>query len=673
MSHEPLPHHLRIAALQCNFEGGQKKTLSIPRLWQEFGFGVEQLFHTHSELYTAVFDKDVHGDLLAEYLAEAARNGISIIVYLNCHILAASQRGKIAEWAQVDYQGAYRMLYETYYACCLNSSWSDRFLTSIESLKGYDIAGIFLDGPNSRPCYCPRCRERFFSTRGIALEAATPEQAVDFGLDTAIEFMKSAYATAKKINPRWLTYSNAHLMNAASSASQMKKILSHNDIVGTEGGFQFYGPPKDVDVWRCGVHARMVEAVAQGKRKVIFMAGDHKPWSWHLHTPAETKLCYASILANGCSAWYGIHCNTESLRGVSGNAVHEMIAFDKNHAALYEHTRSLAEVALLYSFNTAKYYKTSEAAADFYATGSNAAAKGVGNYADAVQGACGVLFRSGIPWDVITELNIEDLDRYAVLVIPTGACLEESAAEAIRAYVRDGGVIVADSETSLYDGGGDKRDDFILADVIGASVRGYRRYKTHDYFCLEERYDVFAEEGARYLPAPTIALEVEPAETAEVMGRLCPPLAGRYAGRPEAPASPFIIKNRMGDGVSYYFAGAFFELYRRFGIVHCRRLIQSIIDEHSAPRVRLRNAPESVEITVRESLSARAVLVHLVNYTGSMSRPIERVTPLHGLSLEVSSPIASAKALVSGKTLAVGEQGVISLPEIKEYEVIVLE
>jgi hypothetical protein len=43
----------------------------VPGLWEAFGFNVEQLFHAHSEFYTAVFDRERHGELLTRYVAEA--------------------------------------------------------------------------------------------------------------------------------------------------------------------------------------------------------------------------------------------------------------------------------------------------------------------------------------------------------------------------------------------------------------------------------------------------------------------------------------------------------------------------------------------------------------------------------------------------------------------------
>ena len=573
-----LPYHMRIAALQCNFEGGRERTLLVPRLWSEFGFDVEQLFHTHSELYSAVFDEKRYGSLLKEYLQETSKKGISVILYLNCHILLESQGDMASEWAQVDESGQYPLLYETYYACCVNSTWTDYFLGVIESLREYGIAGVFFDGPVRSPCFCPRCRAKFAAENGIAMTQGSAAQVAQFTLRSVIEFIRKTYEKVKETNPDWVSYINTNLLHSRTSAREMQEILSYNDIVGTEGGFQFYGPPKDVDIWRCGLHARLVEAVAGQKPKVIFMAGDHKPWSWYLHTPAETKLCYASTIANGCSVWYGIHCSTPNLDSVAGDAARKMVQFDKAHSRLYGRTRSLADVGLFFSFDTSKHYTSSGERTDFYDSGASEVDKVVGNYGESFQGAFAALFRSGVPFDVVTELNIQDLSRYSVLVVPTGACMSEETAAAIRAFVRGGGTLIADSETSLYDEELNKREDFLLSDLFGVSFQTYRRYKTHDYFAFEPEFDPFKAEGVKVLPAPAVALDVSVSEGSQVMAKLYPPLPGRYAGRPEEALYPFIVKNGIGKGVCYYLAGTFFELYRGYGITHYKRLVKDVCD-----------------------------------------------------------------------------------------------
>ena len=122
MKRPDIPKHFRMAALQCDFEGGRDNTLSVPAKWKEYGFNYEQLFHTHAELYSAVFEKEKHGEILREYLKKEKENGIDVILYMNCHILLESQKDKFGEWAVADKDGSYKMLYGTYASCCLNST-----------------------------------------------------------------------------------------------------------------------------------------------------------------------------------------------------------------------------------------------------------------------------------------------------------------------------------------------------------------------------------------------------------------------------------------------------------------------------------------------------------------------------------------------------------------------
>ena len=669
-----LPKHLRIAALQCNFEGGPEQTLRVPALWQEFGFNVEQLFHTHGELYSAVFDRERYGELVEQYLEECRSRDIAVILYMNCHILLRSQDDMAGEWAQQDRDGELIKSYGSYYACCLNSSWSDFFLDAIESLRGLDLAGIFFDGPSASQCFCPRCDSLFRDGHGKGITESSPAEIAAFTLRSKVEFVRRTYDQTKDVDSDWVSYINANLMHAGESREEMAELLSLNDIIGTEGGFQFYGRPASADIWRCGIHAKFVDAVAGDKWRVIFMAGDHKPWSWYLHTPAETKLCYASALANGASVWYGIHCSTDNLRGRTGKAAKEMVQFDKRHEALYSETESAADVALFYSYDTGKHYTTTGEETDFYGAEGRRVEVGVGNYSESFQGAYGLLFRTGIAFDVVTDLDLALLSKYSVLVIPTGACLAAEVASQIAEFVRNGGTVISDSETSLYSETFERREAPPLSEMLGVDFSGgCRHYGSHDYFALEADSDLFADENVRYLPAPLVALDVVPRSGVEVLAKLFPPIPGRYAGRPEEAEFPFIIRNQVGEGMSYYFAGTFFELYGSYGIVHCKKLIKHLVEQHHRPVAQLLDAPESVEFSVRRSSPSGALVVHLVNYTGGMNRPIEEVVPVKGMSLRIPEGSSSVRALVADRELEVGANGLVGLPAVREFEVVVIE
>ncbi|MCK5843346.1 MAG: beta-galactosidase trimerization domain-containing protein, partial [Victivallales bacterium] len=528
MNTPKLPHHMRIAALQCNFEGGEENTLRVPKFWSECGFDTEQLFHPIGELYSAVFDKEKHGRIFGEYMDKSTEAGVSIILYLNCHILLESQNNMAEEWAQVLPDESYRKLYETYFSCCLNSSWMDYFSDLIGDLAEYPIAGIFFDGPINLSCHCPRCSAKFAETHGKPLSDATEKELGAFSLRTQIDAKKLFTSRTKEINPEWISYFNEGVMQSGCSTEEMREALSYNDIVGTEGGFQFGGPPKQTDLWRCGVSARMTEAVADGKPTIIFMAGDHKPWSWYLHTPAETKLCYASTIANGASVWYGIHCSTDSLKGETGAAMREMVGFDKQHSEMYQNTKSLAKVAVFRSFDTAKSYTSTGEETDLYASGSKEAG-GIGNYSESFNGAVATLFRSNIPFDIVTELNIDDLAKYAVVLAPTAACLNTSIVTAFENFVSEGGCLIADSEFGLYDEEMRRLDAPASADLIGVDCEGYRKYKQYDYFTFSEKGANLADPGVEFTPAPLVALEIKPRDGTNLLAELCHSLPGRYA------------------------------------------------------------------------------------------------------------------------------------------------
>lgn len=69
---------MRIGALQCNLEGGQKQTMAVMDKWLKQGVNVEQLFHPCADSYAALFDERRHGRILRRYLAAAHRKGLRI-------------------------------------------------------------------------------------------------------------------------------------------------------------------------------------------------------------------------------------------------------------------------------------------------------------------------------------------------------------------------------------------------------------------------------------------------------------------------------------------------------------------------------------------------------------------------------------------------------------------
>ena len=88
---------------------------------------------------------------------------------------------------------------------------------------------------------------------------------------------------------------------------------------------------------------------------------------------------------------------------------------------------------------------------------------------DAVRGACRALAGAHVPFGVITRRQIDDLDKFKVVILPNVLRMDAEEVRAFREYVHRGGRIYASRYSSLVESNGALHDDFMLADVFGAS------------------------------------------------------------------------------------------------------------------------------------------------------------------------------------------------------------
>lgn len=97
--------------------------------------------------------------------------------------------------------------------------------------------------------------------------------------------------------------------------------------------------------------------------------------------------------------------------------------------------------------------------------------KGSGEYPhlQALRGACRKLQEAHLPFGVISRKQLGELHRYKVVVLPNVLRMDAEEAAAFRAYVHGGGQLYASRYTSLTETCGQRRGNFMLADVFGAS------------------------------------------------------------------------------------------------------------------------------------------------------------------------------------------------------------
>jgi hypothetical protein len=116
--------------------------------------------------------------------------------------------------------------------------------------------------------------------------------------------------------------------------------------------------------------------------------------------------------------------------------------------------------------------------------------------------------------------------------------------------------------------------------------------------------------------------------------------------------------------------------YRHSSPAHAA-LIADVVDR-LLPGGRLvrTDAHPLVEVTVMQQPSRRRTLLHLVNGTGHSGTAYFAPLELRDITIEIAAPVARARAVDLNQTLAVKSSGryrSITLPRLREYEVIVLE
>jgi len=127
-------------------------------------------------------------------------------------------------------------------------------------------------------------------------------------------------------------------------------------------------------------------------------------------------------------------------------------------------------VAMLQSLQTSTFYRSGSPP-----NLQPVSAMTAGSNEGALNGAYQALVEARVPFGLIDDRDLDpaSIGNYKTIVLANIACLSDSECASIRAFVRNGGAIVATGETSLYDEMGAERKNFGLADLFGCDYAGH--------------------------------------------------------------------------------------------------------------------------------------------------------------------------------------------------------
>ena len=603
--------------------------------------------------------------LLSEYLDAAERRGLRVFVYLNVHWHDVEELERHPDWFQVDYDG--RVIDDVYgrgLMPCVNSpGWREYSIRLMEEVARVGPYGIFLDGPvfHPRGCYCEHCLrlygERYGGRPPRKGDLANKEhrKLVEFQQDSLADYMREAYERVRAASPDVLIYLNGEPLRPNwSTGRDNAKLARYQDLIGAEGGFEYYDLLKSPFL-KCSMTAKLLEAQAPDKPRVIFIAAKHSPWNREPLTGAELKLRCAEALANGAYYWIGYTHRSPELEG----AMREVNSWLRGREEYVEGSRNAARVALYWSQLTANAYGGTVPISDF--TGRTM--KFTRDYFKSFVGAYELLVRCRVPFKL--AVGPEQLEGAELLVMPNVACLTEEEVKAVADFVRRGGRLISSFETSLYSPEGERLRDFALAEVLGVRHLGIEEYGT---------YENYVQLEGGWVPCYTYVVRVE-LSGGRPLGYLTENSRGWYQ-EIRVSKYPGVVESLYGRGASVYFAGNFFQTFADFRFSSYIRYFRSLVGRLMELEVSLPGAPPCLEVTLREAKGA--LEVHLVNFASELMRPIHAIVPLRGLALRLPRLRSCREALSlinegAVERWEVSDGGVsVEIKELREYEVVVI-
>ena len=651
-------------------------------------------------------------DLVREYLPYARKYGIHVLAYLNMHWFSYEFAEQRSEWEQLLSDGApygkVSPLYGGGATFCVNSGWRDWAQEMIVEAMKTGIDGVFLDGPVVFPgsCYCASCREKFKARFGLDIPPAEDwsderwKDFIEFREDSMAEFLADCRKAMQTINPDGVIFLNAGSWHAGAwrVARDIEKVGDHEDFNGAEAFFH-PGPRNHVlHFWSTAAKHLM----AGGKPAVVF--SHHALGSWHYVPlpPIETQLAIAQTVACGANPWFAVFdYGLDNNRATALEPVREIQSFLEENEEYYTATESCADIALLYSRQGSTFY-ISEQDEIYGEQGSGQerdliADVGSGKkivdwkkrkqicdeiHGNSYLGYFTALTREHIPFDVILDKGLVhgSLKRYKTLILANAACLSDAQIAAIKGFVEQGGGLLAEFETGMYDEQGRRRNENPLADVLGISeVKSAMPPATgEEYSKVKTKHPVTKSFNLSQLIArPQYSLEVEKAASADAPIKFMNKIGRLYAPLSTESDLPALIASQHVGRVVYIpaLAGDFYAKYR---MAEYQALIGNAVRWiRKEPLLIEIECPATVEVEVRRQADPSRLLIHLVNNTGDMQRPISEIIPVHNLRVCLRrNGVKNIRMLHAGISLPFTcADGVVefALPELGLYEVIVVE
>ncbi len=633
-------------------------------------------------------------DVLGDLIAGCRKLGMTVLVRTDPHATYNDAQAAHPDWIAVTADSKPRRHWaspEMWVTCALGP-YNFEFMTAVhrEIMQRYRPEGIFLNRwDGSGMCYCEHCRTNFKAASGFDLPRTSDPQDPVRRAYTAwwqqrlMQCLATWNEAIRETRPDACMIPNSG--GGASSALDTLQIGAISPMLAADRQARSGLTPP----WMMGKTAKEFRSFMGAKPIAsLFSLGVEEQYRWKdsVQSDAEIRIWAIEGIANGMRPWFSKFSGTlHDRRWLKGVA--DLYAWAATNERYLRHETPIADVAIVYSHQTALYYPGS-------GTGPRARA----SVEDAALGWCQALVEARIPFEMMHEHQLDEahLRPFRTLLLPNIAALSDAQCDQLRAFVARGGNLIATSETSLYDEQGTRRKDFGLADLFAVTYSGrVEGPMQNSYLSLEHdalpAHAIFRglEDAPRTINAVTRVV-VEPREPfAQTPLTLIPsypdlPMEKVYPRGPKSTTSALYLREHAAGPTSGRVAYFPMDIDRTFWEILAEdhsKLLRNTVDWAT-------NTPRTVEVTGPGFLDVTAwhnrdaIVLHLVNLTNPMAMkgPYRDFFPVGAQQITLRLPAAAhattARLRVANKPAEIHRTGQalqLTVPTILDHEVVAID
>jgi hypothetical protein len=603
------------------------------------------------------------------------------------------------EWCAKDTRGNPVMIEERLYQTCPNSGFRKEYAIEMvkEIMNNYDIDCVKFGGGSygflQEICYCEKCRQEYRQYSGKELPLERDWDDLEFRefyrwqIEKTAETVKYLVDMVKSINPEMPVMGNSVCFGdpkwTINSALDMEVLAKYQDAVQVEVQTRVHANEYTQDWQSMTWPAETANFMTHATDKPVWVVASYFlgwPWRRSAMPYGEQKVYYAQMIANGAIPMVNLSGGPmavhEDKRGF--RAIGEIYHFLKDNIDYYQDDKSKARIAIVFSQNTLCFYGQDKA---------------MSRYVNCIRGFEQALDEEHIPYDLISlrAFDTKILEKYETIILPNTASMSQDEADMIKEYVKNGGSVISSFETSLYDELGNKRKDYLLGEMFGASYLSTRKVDllptgdySHAYMKISaNNHQLFEGIGETTL-LPAAGYFCDTAEISEKYEAVLT-LSAPYQVFPEGfayPLSPdknetMLSVNKYGSGKSIYFSGTIGKNYWQIHYPDMKRLIVNSINycRKDIPILKI-SGPNTLLANVREQPGR--TLVHLINLTGG-KRLYEELIPLYDIEVGLAKEGRKIKQVytLSEKKKMICKKDdkycSVSFEKLIDYDVVVFE